>query len=166
MWLRQDGTPYYVGKGHGTRAFIRNKHRQRPPSDTARIILQECESEQEAFDLERFFISFYERLDLGTGCLRNLTDGGEGSSGFVASLELRAKLSKSRTGRLNHFFGRTHSANARSSVAESNKKRVWTPESRAAMSRAKKGRKVSTLELKRMRDFAATRTRSVGGLFA
>ncbi len=78
LWLRQDGTPYYVGKGSGSRAFTSNGHSYYPPPTIDRIIVQDHVSETDAFEAEKFFIVFYGRKDLGTGILRNLTDGGEG----------------------------------------------------------------------------------------
>jgi len=74
LYLREDGTPYYVGKGSGARAF--KWHRTGCPPKN-RILIQEFPSEMDAFEAEKFFISFYGREDLGTGCLLNLTDGGE-----------------------------------------------------------------------------------------
>ena len=76
LWLRNDGTPYYAGKGHGDRAFYTNNRRfKSPPRE--RIRIQKWEDEQTALAMERYLINFYGRKDLGTGCLRNLTDGGE-----------------------------------------------------------------------------------------
>ena len=72
LWLREDGSPYYVGKGTLERA-----HRKGAPPEE-RIIVQEWLSEEQAFTAEIFLIAFYGRIDLGTGCLRNLTAGGEG----------------------------------------------------------------------------------------
>jgi len=77
MWLREDGVPYYVGKGSGQRAFDKRERRFSMPNDSARILIQEFPSEREAFEAEKFLIAYYGRVDLGTGCLRNLTDGGE-----------------------------------------------------------------------------------------
>ena len=79
LWLREDGTPYYVGKGKGNRGLTGRKHRQKcPPKD--RILIQEFPSEEAAFEAEKFLIACYGRLDNKTGCLSNLTDGGEGVS--------------------------------------------------------------------------------------
>ena len=80
LWLREDGRPYYVGKGHGDRAFDWHKRVGRAPSRD-RIIIQEHLSEEDAFAAEVFLIAFYGRKDLRTGCLTNLTDGGEGPAG-------------------------------------------------------------------------------------
>ena len=79
-YLRKgDRTPYYVGKGRGKRAYDRHTHRVKVPDDRDRIIfLKENISEKEAWDYEREMIQFYGRKDLGTGILRNLSDGGEG----------------------------------------------------------------------------------------
>jgi len=84
MWLREDGTPYYVGKGYGTRAWRRGC----PPHD--RIIVQE--SEDEAVQAEIFLIAFYGRKDKGTGILHNFTDGGEGTSGRKWTEDQRRKF--------------------------------------------------------------------------
>src|SRR5207253_2449071 len=44
------------------------------------ILVQPYPSEADAFAAEVFLISYFGRKDLGTGCLRNLTDGGDGIS--------------------------------------------------------------------------------------
>jgi hypothetical protein len=81
-YLRKgDKTPYYIGKGKGKRAYDRRTHRVKVPDDRDRIIfLKENVSEREAWDYEREMIQFYGRKDLGTGILRNLSDGGEGAA--------------------------------------------------------------------------------------
>ena len=77
LWLREDGTPYYVGKGKGNRAYISFGHGVHCPPDKERIVIYPSFSEDEAFETEIILIWYYGRKDLGTGCLRNLTDGGE-----------------------------------------------------------------------------------------
>jgi len=79
-YLRKgDRTPYYIGKGTGKRAYDRSSHRVKVPDDKDRIIfLKENVSEKDAWDYETEMIQFYGRKDLGTGILRNLSDGGEG----------------------------------------------------------------------------------------
>lgn len=48
---------------------------------------------------EKELILKYGRIDLGTGLLVNLTNGGEGNFGRKASIETRLKMSKTRTGK-------------------------------------------------------------------
>jgi hypothetical protein len=108
FWLRYDGTPYYIGKGQGKRAFGVGGHRVNPPKDKAYILIQMHPSERAALDAEIFFIAYYGRKDLHTGCLRNQTNGGDkGASGL--SSEVRAKMGVIHLGNKNSL-GRKASA--------------------------------------------------------
>ena len=89
LWLRENGTPYYVGKGTDNRGFISDGHIVHRPEDDSRILIQEWLSEEDAFSAEIFLISCYGRKDIGTGILYNRTDGGEGNSGYVYEVESR-----------------------------------------------------------------------------
>ena len=63
-FLREDGTPYYIGKGTGNRAWSKSR-RNSPPADTSRIIiLKGSLTETEAFDEERRLIQLHGRKDL------------------------------------------------------------------------------------------------------
>lgn len=74
------GTPYYVGKGQGKRAFDKS-HSVPVPKDAANIIiLADGMTEADSFQAEMLLIQHYGRVDLGTGKLHNRTDGGEGGS--------------------------------------------------------------------------------------
>ena len=90
------GSFYYIGKGMGNRA--RDNHRHIPvPKDPKRIVkIAENLTEEDAFSLEKSQIKEYGRIDNGTGCLRNLTDGGEGPSGYKFTEEQCAKNSAAR----------------------------------------------------------------------
>jgi hypothetical protein len=79
MWLRKDGTPYYVGKGTRRRAFATHRIGVAPPSE--QVVIYPAASDEEAIDTEIALIWYYGRKDLGLGCLRNFTDGGEGAAG-------------------------------------------------------------------------------------
>jgi hypothetical protein len=70
------------------------------PVDKAYIcFIQEHLTEEEALILEQYCIALYGRVDLGTGILRNLTDGGEGMSGFRVPVETRRRISAMRKGK-------------------------------------------------------------------
>lgn len=94
QWLREDGTPYYIGKGQTNRAY--ESRRLYKPSNDRIEIVKENLTEQEAFDLEIELIAKYGRKDLGTGILRNKTDGGDGAT---PSLETRQKISDANKGK-------------------------------------------------------------------
>jgi hypothetical protein len=103
-YLRIDGTPYY--KGNGDRAYA--KHRIPVPKDRSRIVFLETNlTDIGALAIERRLIAWYGRKDLGTGILRNLTDGGEGSSGATRSQETRDKISAAKKGIPAHNKGKT-----------------------------------------------------------
>ena len=143
LWLREDGTVYYVGKGHGNRAF-----RKGCPSRDL-IIVQEHPCEADAFAVEMFLMAYYGRKDLGTGILRNRTDGGEGTTGFkhlpgrIVSEETRRKLSIAKKGKKPNNFGKKVSAESREKMrihALGNKSRTGQPKP------TEEGRKISATQ--------------------
>lgn len=130
-YLREDGTPYYIGKGKGDRAWKNRGRKVKTPLDPARIlILKKNLTEDEAFRHEVYMISIFGRKNVGTGILWNFTDGGDGTSGHVPSPEATAKRLASRA-------GYRHSAETRQRMSEARK--GWKPsdETRQRMSEAK-----------------------------
>lgn len=93
-WLRKDGTPYYVGKGQTNRAT--DKRRRYIPSPDRIKLIKVNLTEKQAHDFEKSEISKYGRKDLGTGILRNKTEGGDG---HVPGPETRLKLSLALKGK-------------------------------------------------------------------
>lgn len=89
-------------------------------------IIAENLSLEEAYELEILLIQEYGRINLGTGCLSNMTDGGEG--GLSPSKERREQLSKQ------------------------SKERVWTKESRKKLSDFRLNKPLSEYQLLRIRE--------------
>ncbi len=63
------------------------------------LFLKKNLTEEEAFRHEVYIIAVLGRKDLGTGILRNVTDGGEGTSGWKAPKEWREKARQRMLGR-------------------------------------------------------------------
>ena len=95
----EKGTPYYIGKGKGKRAWNSHKRKNKAellPKDKTHIhILYENLSEIDAHNIEKQLISKY-GLKTEGGILSNLTYGGEGNS---PGIELKKLLSKQQTGK-------------------------------------------------------------------
>jgi len=87
----------------------------------------ETESEDSAFAEERRRIALYGRRDLGTGCLWNLTDGGEGMSGWRAPDDVRRRWSEIRKGRVPPNKGKSY----KHGVVSPKKGKPWSEKQRA-----------------------------------
>lgn len=97
-YLRADGSPYYIGKGKHQRAYS-NKHSVNLPKDKSLIVFLETNlSNVGACALERRYIQWYGRKDIGTGILRNRTAGGDGNSS-TRSIEWRKNHSNKIKGK-------------------------------------------------------------------
>lgn len=98
MYVRENGIPYYVGKGRPGRPYDkRGRPCSTPPKDRIIILYKEID-EKTAFQIERQLIHKHGREDLGTGVLKNRSDGGEGCSGAIYSKERKRKISESKLG--------------------------------------------------------------------
>lgn len=97
--------PFYIGKGKyerykkincGRNKYFKNKIKKINESELEPIILKIKENlnEQQSFILECELIKLIGRKDLKNGSLVNMTDGGEGSSGYKHKKESLEKLKK------------------------------------------------------------------------
>jgi hypothetical protein len=148
QYLREDLTPYYIGKGSRRRAWAKNHTIPIPPDQSRIIIIAYKLTESEALLLETKLISYYGRKDLGTGILRNKTSGGEGASGVIGKIawnkgqkqspeyidkrrksllkyqrtaQHQSNLNQSLKGRNPTFLGKTHSEETKKKLSEMNK---------------------------------------------
>jgi len=144
-YLREDGTPYYIGKGKEYRAYKKGKGEVKPPKDKSRIIfLKQNLTEEEAFKHEKYMIAVFGRKDLGTGILRNKTNGGDGISGIINkphSEETKRKISEALKGEKNHNYGKPPSQETRRKIGEAQKGKTLSEETKIKMSEARKGEK-------------------------
>lgn len=145
-YLRQDNTPYYIGKGYNIRAWNTHDKGIKPPKNKTRIIILESNlSEIGAFAIERRMIKWYGRKDLNTGILRNKTDGGEGATGYRFSKEASTKRGRMRRGIKNPktslaLRGRTFSEEHKLNISTSKKGKKFSEEHCIALSNAHKGK--------------------------
>ena len=155
-YLREDKTPYYIGKGKGNRAYKKHRKGIGVPKDKSRIIfLKQNLTEEEAFRHEIYMIAVFGRKDLRTGILHNLTDGGDGASGAIKSEKTRKKLSEANKGKNNPNYGKSLSEETKRKMSEVHKGKnnpnygkSLSEETRRKMSEAQKG-KICSEEHKR-----------------
>ena len=158
-YLREDRTPYYIGKGQGRRLYGRSKRDIKPPKDKSRIIfLKQNLTEEEAFRHEVYMIAVFGRKDLGTGILHNRTNGGDGASGAVRNEEFKKKLSEANKGKNNSNYGKMgkdsprygkkHTQETKDKISKKMKGKTMSKEFKQKISVANKG-KILSEETKR-----------------
>ena len=149
------GTPYYIGKGRYKRAT--KPHRISVPLNRDRIVYYATNlSEEDALILEIMLIARYGRVDLGTGCLHNMTDGGDGSSGYCHSEnhkqhisfimkgkpkteEHKQRLSLAIRGKISPNKGVPMSEEQKQKMSDSHKGKIASQETKLKMAEAHKG---------------------------
>ena len=128
LWLREDGTPWYAGKGSGKRAYVQHGYFF-PPQDRSLILIFPRANEAAAFETEIELIRNWGRLDIGTGCLHNQTDGGENpprakkgrtfsATGLHNIQETNRKRLLGKRGIATPHFGHTHSEEVRQKMSK------------------------------------------------
>lgn len=124
------GAVFYVGKGKGSRAHKqwRNPHWNNVDAKcghTVHIAMNRL-TEAEAFEHEKFLILCFK--DMGIP-LTNMTDGGDGTSGYVQSIEHNHWFHHSKV-----LTGHKMSDATRAALSIANAGRAYTKEQREAMS--------------------------------
>ena len=154
-YLREDGTPYYIGKGKDRRAY--QVHRRKdgvrinPPSKERIVFCETGLTNVGAYAIERRLIRWYGKKIDG-GLLTNLQDGGNGggSIGFKWSKEEKERMSIQRKGKKlgpnsipSPLKGIERPEETKRKISEANKGRVFgcsKKKSEAAKKRSAEGR--------------------------
>jgi group I intron endonuclease len=113
LYAPNEEDPFWIGKGHGDRAYdsatLSGSGNSIYKKRTINKILESGGKveidfvdwdllEEQAFKVEIETIAYYGRKNNNTGCLTNLTDGGEGPTGHIHTEEHKQKISNSMKG--------------------------------------------------------------------
>lgn len=118
-YLREDGTPYYVGMGQGKRAFNWHRHCPVPPRERI-LFLKKNLTREGAMRHEIYLIAVLGRKNIGTGRLINLTAGGESKNGFRPTEEQKEKW----RGKNNGCFGKTGHTNPNARLTKEQREQI------------------------------------------
>ncbi len=148
---------FYIGIGSDSN-FIRanethnrNKHWINVFTKTGIIveILHNNISWEEACIIEKRLICKYGRIDNKTGRLVNMTDGGEGISGYIMSEEVKLKISESKKGIESKLKGRLFTNRmtdeTKLKISQKNIGKKRSNEAKNKMSKAKIGKPFSDI---------------------
>lgn len=149
---KPEGGLFYIGKGAGNRAYdmkMRNKYWHNVVAKYGNPhveILANWDLEEEALDHEKLLISCFK--DMGYK-LANLTDGGEGISGYKHTNEAKQKM-RGRTGEKHPMFGKPKSIEVKLKISQAKIGKKQTEEFKKKISEKFKGRIFSAEHLKKI----------------
>jgi hypothetical protein len=178
-----DGSVFYVGKGNARRKRLNDHIRQgerliegksvknRILAGTIRGILEkglaplfnvifESEDENLILAIEVELIAKYGRINTGTGCLSNLTNGAEGACGLRHTEESKLAIGRASKSRKMSdaarekirvaATGRSHTFESKQKIGERSKSRIVSEETKLKISIAGKGRVLSEVTRSRI----------------
>lgn len=108
-------------------------------------ILNNVETDKEAFELEKFWIKYFKSNDSKFGY--NMTNGGEGISGFKHNSKTKNKIKEKRKNQIIK-----HSEETKRKISESNKGKTISKKCREKISKTKKGTKIIGESLERIQE--------------
>jgi hypothetical protein len=107
LHIRNESVPFYVGIGR--KANFQRAFEKKGRNSIWRAIFNKSIVDSnviytnltwnEACEIEKTLIDYFGRIDKNTGTLANLTDGGDGNSGAIFTIERRMNISKALTGK-------------------------------------------------------------------
>lgn len=174
---KPDGTPFYVGKGDEARIKkIPRKSNQwhnnivcKYGKENILVGTMECSSEGIAFELE---VGLIKRLRAMGTSLVNMTNGGDGFSGYVLSEEAKEKKRLALIGRPRSEetkqklrlanLGKKHTEESRRKMSEAQRKKTVSAEVREKISKAHKGKKLSLETRRKISEVAKGRKTFLG----
>lgn len=161
-YLREDGTPYYIGKGTKNRAWNKHKNINLPANKSRIIIIKKNLSEKDSLELEKELIQKYGRKNNNTGILINKTEGGEGGdtlSNHPRKNEIIEKIRQSNKQNVKHKkFGKNN--------PNWGNRYKHTDETKRIISENIKGRKLSELHKFRLSEKKKKQTIIQGLVFS
>ena len=149
---KPEGGLFYIGKGAGKRAYnmkMRNKYWKNVVAKYGNPIVEilaNWKTEAEALKHEKLLISSFKEMGLK---LVNLTDGGEGVSGYKHTEETKQKM-RGKTGKLSSMFGKPKSTEIKLKISKANSGKVRTQEFKNKISEKFKGKVFSSETLRKI----------------
>lgn len=143
--------PFYIGIGKNSnsnfsRAYYKSKQKRNKiwidiiskTSYKVEILFDDI-SWEEACEKEKEFINLYGRIDLKTGTLANMTNGGDGMVGVIRSEEYKLKVSQRQKDGKAYWFGKTLTEDHKQKISNSLKNRVHSEDTKNKISNSLKG---------------------------
>lgn len=142
---KSDGQLFYIGKGKNDRAWSfknRNRHWRNTVAkhDFEVAFFARDLTETKAFEIETLLIDTF-----GVANLANMTNGGDGVSGYVFTAEDREKMAKAQR-------GRKHPEHVKQKISAAHIGMIYNEETRQKLSASARGRTISEVNKEKLRN--------------